>query len=890
MGVVYRAYDEKLERTVAVKALPAELASDPARLERFRREARVLAQLTHPNIAGIHDIKEHEGATYLILEFIEGDSLASRLEHGPLQAEEAVEFAVQIAAGVEAAHEADVIHRDLKPANVMVTPDGQLKVLDFGLARSDGDRSTTIQSEAATLTSPAMHSPTMPGMILGTAAYMSPEQARGRRVDKRTDIWSFGVLLYEMLTGASPFVGDTVSDSIGAVLHKSVDLERLPPATPASIRRVLNRCLERDKALRYRDIGDVRLDLLSTGGEEQETKPTGKRAGGLLALSTAAVVALSGALAYSILDREAPQAMPIHASVLTPEGLGLGGMALSPDARRLVMIGDIFSTASQEISFRDQVFVRSLDEQHPRKIEGLIDVFHAAFSPDGRWLVVATGIPEDTGVQLYRLPADVSGPPTKLRRISEKGRVAGRAWFAWTPQSEIAFFDATTRELVVIDAGTGEDVRRVEISGGDLDSLFSEFGGPFGDRWISINDPTFSDDGYREDVILVDTITGEASRSIRDANNARLLSDGRVLFSRGPMIMQSGFSFDTMRSTGEIQPVFEGPATYAAWEYGSFEISQTGALAYPPGGLRGQKRQIVRVDADGNETPWSVDIRPFEGQLNATQDGSRVAVVVSGQTGVFEVWVAENSRGQFRRLLAEPGKDITRPTIMPDGESVLMVVDISQSSGGSRIVSMPFDGSSPPRVIYQDEQYTSVSPQDVSEDGRWVLTTVRREDGERRTIEIPTDPDSGLQPRELYGLHPTADSLQYAPNDLPLLTYVSEEDGRWRLFVREIRDGKLGTPVPIEAPGVIAVSWFKEADGSFGLYYLRDDRSVWMTPLFYDEEISIGQSRQVRHEIETYLDGEVTQGLEFIGVKRGPDEVPITHINLVTNWLSTLDE
>ena len=256
MGVVYLARDERLERDVAIKALPEELAADAARLERFEREAKSLAQLSHPNIAGIHGVEEQDGRKFLVLEYVPGETLGERLGRGPIPVDEALELAAQIAAGAEAAHDAGVIHRDLKPDNIKVTPEGRIKVLDFGLARTAGSGVTA--ADAPTVVGA---SPTIPGAILGTAAYMSPEQARGRFVDKRTDIWSFGAVLYEMLTGASPFAGETATDSIGAVLHKDVALDRLPGGTPAAVRRVLAGCLERDRNLRYRDIGDVRLEL-----------------------------------------------------------------------------------------------------------------------------------------------------------------------------------------------------------------------------------------------------------------------------------------------------------------------------------------------------------------------------------------------------------------------------------------------------------------------------------------------------------------------------------------------------------------------------------------------------------------------------------------------------
>jgi eukaryotic-like serine/threonine-protein kinase len=361
MGVVYLATDTRLDRRVAIKALPVELASDPARLERFEREARTLAQLNHANLAGIHGVEEQDGAKYLVLEYVEGETLADMLDRGPLPVDEAVELAVQIAAGVEAAHEAGVIHRDLKPANIIVTSDGQAKVLDFGLARTgEPQGSSSGGLDSPTMTSPAIqHSPTIAGAILGTAAYMSPEQARGRRVDRRSDIWSFGVVLYEMLVGASPFVGETVSDSIGAVLHKNLDLGRLPPATPPNVRRVLARCLERDKNRRYRDIGDVRIELEWIG--EHPHEPIGRTTASsrLLLIIAAALLplAIGGWVWVALrLAGSLPKRTPtLELSIQMPKGHEVvGSIAISRDGERLAFV-------AEDESGEQRLWIRELD-------------------------------------------------------------------------------------------------------------------------------------------------------------------------------------------------------------------------------------------------------------------------------------------------------------------------------------------------------------------------------------------------------------------------------------------------------------------------------------------------------------------------------------------------
>ncbi|MHC5005024.1 MAG: protein kinase domain-containing protein, partial [Planctomycetota bacterium] len=398
MGVVYLGHDTRLDRRVAVKVLPEHLAQDPDRLARFEREARTLAQLNHPNVAGIHGVEEHEGARYLILEYVEGETLADRLDRGPLPMDEAVQIATRIAAGVEAAHEAGVIHRDLKPGNVIVTPEGQAKVLDFGLARCEdpsSSSSASAESEQPTLTSPAaQRSPTMPGVLLGTAAYMSPEQARGRRVDKRTDIWSFGVILYEMLTGHGPFFGETVSDSIGAVLHKDVDLERLPKATPPRVRRVLRRCLERDPAKRLRDIGDAALELADARAFGEEADAAAPRMP-LVALGTllAGLVIGAGAIlllrpASPVVETSAPLLEPRHFSIELPEsaplappsafpfGAGRRVFDISPDGRTLLY--------TALVGGRTHLYTRDMATGEVQPVPGGGDGFDAVFSPDGR--------------------------------------------------------------------------------------------------------------------------------------------------------------------------------------------------------------------------------------------------------------------------------------------------------------------------------------------------------------------------------------------------------------------------------------------------------------------------------------------------------------------------
>ena len=387
MGEVYRARDPRLGRDVAIKALPAAFAQDLARLARFEREAKLLASLSHPNIAVLFGLEEVDGARYLAMELIEGETLADRLAHGPMRLDEALEVLRQVAAGVEAAHESDVVHRDLKPGNVMITPSGAVKVLDFGLARSGAtDRSG---SDPGLSASPTMtFAATNAGVILGTAAYMSPEQARGKAVDKRTDVWSFGCVMFECLTGRQAFAGETVSDIVARILQAEPEWNALPAATPERLRALLARCLEKDAKRRLRDIGDARFEIedvlaarksASGAGRAPSSGPARAVQWPAIAITAAVVAALC--LGPRLVLRPAPSPA-VRLEIQAPRGHFLfdgASVALSPDGRSLAMI-------ASDSTNRRTLWVRRLDELAPRELPGTDGVNLMFWSPDSRQL------------------------------------------------------------------------------------------------------------------------------------------------------------------------------------------------------------------------------------------------------------------------------------------------------------------------------------------------------------------------------------------------------------------------------------------------------------------------------------------------------------------------
>ena len=408
MGQVYQATDTQLKRQVALKILPEAFASDPDRLARFQREAQVLASLNHPGIAAIYGIEEAEGTRALVLELVEGPTLADRIAHGPIPIDEALPIAKQIAEAVEAAHEAGVIHRDLKPANIKVREDGTVKVLDFGLAKAlAGDKPGADLSQSPTVT--ATVGGTREGVILGTAAYMSPEQARGKLLDRRTDIWSFGCVLYEILTGRSPFVGETLSDTIAQVLDREPDLEALPTNTPALLRRLLRRCLDKDPRERLRDIGDARVEIREAVTaplpESVTPVPAGLHAVGWrqsLPWALGTLIVSSVITGLAVWSLRPAQPLSARLAIVAPPGVQPFGPVGSPDGRMIAFRGDRGG--------QFQTFVRNLNQLEAVPLSGTEGAYPESFSPDGQWLLINeyTAAPR----MLKRVP--LAGGPTMI--------------------------------------------------------------------------------------------------------------------------------------------------------------------------------------------------------------------------------------------------------------------------------------------------------------------------------------------------------------------------------------------------------------------------------------------------------------------------------------------
>ncbi len=699
MGVVYLATDTRLERQVAIKALPADLAADPDRLARFQREAKVLASLNHPNVGGIHGLEQADGQQYLVLEYIEGETLAERLAAGPIPLPESLTLAKQIAEALEAAHEKGIIHRDLKPGNVMVTPEGVLKVLDFGLARTaEGSPSSTnaAMGDSPTVTSPARHSPTIPGAIMGTAGYMSPEQARGKPVDKRSDIFSFGCVLYEMLTGVMPFGGETVADAIGATLHKECDLTRLPAATPPTVRLLLTQCLSKDRPSRLRDIGDARLALMqaisdprgtalgTSGGADAKPRHRGGVAAFAVAMAAVAIIGgtfplWSGRVGLGGAKASAP-APVVRFTIEPPTGytlppfIGFGsGIAISPAGDRIVFVA--------EANNRTYLCVRDVASAQSRVLPNTEGCASPFFSPDGKWLACTSTS------RLMKMPAG-GGPTLTIGEVTNFGS------FAWLEDDTIVF-GAGVSGLWRVGASGGTPVQLAKAGpGATTVSGDLAIGGfdvpvavPGADYVLSCSWSGFTTEEYN--LVAVSLKDGRVRTVLRTATEPRLIAPDRLIFTRGTTVMTVGFDPKRGVIVGEPTVALERVLTDMWMDSAYLGASPSGSFAYVPGGRYGGDRRLVRVDEAGKPTPILDTTDTYQTNPVVSPDGRR-AVLTTLRSKV-EMWVLDLERRSMSLVNAKT--ETFFPKWSADGASI--VAGQTDAQGVTSLAKWPVAGGDP---------------------------------------------------------------------------------------------------------------------------------------------------------------------------------------------------
>jgi serine/threonine-protein kinase len=782
MGEVYRARDTKLDRGVAIKILPDAFAADPERVARFQREAKTLASLNHPHIAAIYGLEDSDGVKALVLELVEGPTLADRIARGPIPLDEALPIARQIAEALEAAHEAGIIHRDLKPANIKLRPDGTVKVLDFGLAKAMEPAGASANlSMSPTITSPAM---TQAGIILGTAAYMSPEQARGKSVDRRADIWAFGCVLFEMITGKRSFGGGDVADTFAAVLRSDPDWAALPPETPAVVRRLLRRCIAKERKGRIPDIGAVRLeieDMIATRGSSSEESLTARpqspwrRSLPVTLIAGAAGASVAG-LAVAISIRTAPSSPrpTIRFGIELPAGDTLSATShqvavISPNGTHLVYVAN------------EGLYLRALDQPGARPITGTFGgaAVHARnpfFSPDGQWI----GFWHNGQLKKVSVTGGAPVPLCPARSV------LGASWEA---DNTIVFAEGTAGILrvsasggapeVLIAMDAGQSAAWPEILPGGRAVLFTLASGA---NWSDAQ-------------IVVQSLETGSRQVLIQGSHARYAMTGHLVYGFQESLLAAPFDLASLRVAGVPVTLVPGIGRDATTGVTQFSWSDDGTLVYIAGSDISEQRRLVWVDRKGQTQPIDVATRGYIFP-RLSPDGQKIAVSTVAPTP--DVWVYDVPRGTLTRLTSAGIN--TRNLWTPDGTRVTFASD--RAGGSQNIYWIPADGSTDAERL-TTSSYRQV-PESWAPDGKTLAFSELDPDTnwDIWTLLLPD------RKTELLLRTPFHDGGRAFSPDGRWLAYYSDESGRGEVFVRGYRPP--GGKWPISSDGGAEPVWSRD--------------------------------------------------------------------------------
>jgi serine/threonine protein kinase len=809
MGEVWRAEDTKLGREVALKVLPEEFAKDPERMARFEREAKVLASLNHPNIATLYGLESvdsgsgSEATTFLAMELVEGEDLSERIGRGAILIEEAVPIAMQIAEALEAAHEQGIVHRDLKPANIKITEEGTVKVLDFGLAKAwEMDGGDSSLSLSPTLTRHA----TVEGVILGTAAYMSPEQARGKKVDRRADIWAFGVVLWEMLTGQKLFEGETVSDVLAAVLRAKIDSSALPADTPFSMRRLLKRCLERDPKRRLRDMGDAGLELReSIHGETAERQTDGgviRRASAWLWGITAAAIGLAVvAVVMNVVSSPPEVNGTTRRFNLAAEGVSAERNhqpSISPDGRKAVW------------SSKNRLWVRDFSDFDASELPGTENARFPFWSPDSRFV----GFVRDERVWKVSIE---DGSPVILGSVPPES-MTGSGDGAWSRDGRILLAGSHLAGLFEIPAFGGEAVELVSIDKeNEADFHHVAFLPSSDDVVVSVHGQ--GDAGYTLELLSSEgrkVLFGGPKHVVGSPVYA---PTGHILFERldtSPGIWALPFSLTRLE--------VEGPPFLVIPNARRPSLADDGSLLYIRSGFWNARR-MVWIDEDGAMEPILDESRSYAA-AQLSPDERRIVFQIEEAEG-RGLWIHDLDRSTTTRLTHTSGIN-AGPQWLPDGKRVLFVSDRAGTGWDTYIAFA--DGGGEPVRVYDGDDYMWVTA--VTSDGRFaVLTAITREyftdilllDIEKGTTEVLvgtqfSDADGALSPDDRW------------------LAYVSDETGTYEVYIRSMVDS--GGRWQVSNGGGRVPRWSKGGDR---LFYRQEDRIMVVDFSADGDKVTVGR-------------------------------------------------
>jgi len=858
MGEVYKARDTRLERTVAVKVLPSHLSQSEEIRQRFEREAKTISQLSHPHICALYDVGNQDGVEYLVMEYLEGETLADRLARGPLPSEQVLRYGIEMSDALDKAHRQGIVHRDLKPGNVMLTKSG-VKLLDFGLAKVVAP----ISQQSGLTSLPTMghaQNLTQEGTILGTFQYMAPEQLEGREADARTDIFSFGAVLYEMATGRKAFVGSSQASLISAIMKEEPPpIATLQPMTPPALDRIVRTCLAKDPEERWQSAHDIKSELAwiaQAGSQAGIAAPVvaSRRRKDRVAWGVAGLLAgvlLAAAAAWLVARRNVAVAAPAtRVAIAIPAGDAFVTdnyltLAISPDGRRVVYVG---RRADKRL-----LFLRSLGMAEAAPIPGTEGAFSPFFSPDGQWL----GFWDDAKLKKILLSG---GAPVTICDISD--RLLGATW---ATDDTVVFPPRWAGGLARVSAagGTPQPVTKVTLKDQDRGHMWPEFL-PGGKAVLY----TVFTGGSLEDyqIAVVSLATGKQKILVKGGTFGRYAASGHLLYARGGTLFAAPFDANRLEVTGAAFPVAEGVFQNTNGGAG-YAVSGNGTLVYSGGGMLLPERSLVWVDRKGTATPAAKIKRPFSNP-SLSPDGKRVALTVEAKT--YDVWLLDLERDSLTRLTF--GKDDGNPAWSPDGKRVAYQ---SSQAGSYNVYLRNADGSGSEERLTFDQDNSS--PVAFSADGKLLIFSKNR----ASVPEIWVYPfEKGSSPRPLLQ-GPFRHEGGALSADGRWMAYQSDESGKTEVYVTAFPGP--GGKWQISTDGGRSALW---APNGREIFYRKDKKmmraAITTSPAF-------SASRP-----ELLFEGDyegwdiAPDGKRFLMVKNETAESAPKHLNLVLDWFEDL--
>jgi serine/threonine protein kinase len=882
MGEVYRALDKNLGRSVAIKILPEAFAEDKERLARFEREAKLLAVLNHPNIAAIYGLEETEGRRFLVLEMAEGETLKTRLDRGPLDIDEALELCGQVAEGLEAAHEKGIIHRDLKPGNIMITAEGKVKILDFGLAKAYMAESSAIDIATSPTITAQM---TEPGVILGTAGYMSPEQARGRSADKRADIWAFGCILFECLTGKRAFPGDTVSDTLAQILKGEPDWNSLPKDTPVTIRALLRRCLQKDTKNRLHDIADARIEMAEARLVPVEDIAGARRFPLGLILATGTICTILGLLIGYIVksrSRGSPPPSLVATIIKLKTGHSLDGMRREidfnwPSRTAMAISGDasfvVYCAVDDkaESSAKSQLFMRRLDRLNSEPISGTEGGINPFLSPDDRWIGFWTE------GSLKKIPIG-GGVPQDLCKGT--GFLFGACW--------------ADNNMIIYSGGEASGLSRISASGGKPEDL-TKNDPNVGEYSHRLPSPLPQGKGilftimrtYRDiepQVAVLDYATHKWRVLIENASDACYVHTGHLIFLRQGTLMAVAFNLDKLDIVGypvpiesDVMQILNSSHSYYNSSAGQYSLSDSGSLLYAPGGIIPDRRNsLVWVDQNGAEK----SIGSLSGDLFAPRlspDGQKIAYATLGTKR--QIWIYDIDRDIANNLVSDGYSGFPMWTL--DGKGIIFDW---QSLGPTNIYREPADRSAEKEQIttgQNNQRAGSLSPNGES---------LAFAEGDSQNFDIFVYSFRDKNVAEFKATPHIETYPEFSP-DGHWLAYCSDVSGRSEVYAYSLSGA--GGEWKISHQGGREPLWSRNGRQLF--YRSPDLDQMWVVDVQPKSGSFFGKPRLL-FEKSRLLGGSPIRGYDislddqrFLMVKTEEREPkPVTELILIQNWFEKL--